>query len=370
LVANAAAPCCMPVFNLTTEMLKVNISSTTDINPIGETCAICNFPILCNPDGTENADNAANGKRKKTDGGECTRSEPNRTLHKRIFIDSCEHQAHWFHAECAWVRVEYLHRPGRLPTRPTCPTSNAVWSDDILSRLCDDASTNRWNGCNMPYNEGMVQRVRDSIRSRVEDDFLYALGDMTADVRLQLFRDRVHARLNAVINYLIAAQPIAEYLNEQPRPVADIVFEEKLTQLFDTEGRQLAPFLDPCSAFASGTRYDLLVLLLTEDGRGNYEIVNVEDQNTLTYQNAMASLNAWIDSVPNGVGLQQLEQCQRQSLVTTLVQAALIAEIDQDGHDDAPPHPDQDINLDYLIELLGGPSAIEAAEPETSNSPT
>lgn len=333
------------MFNLTTEMLKVNISSTTDINPIGEKCAICGFPILCNPDGTENVDNAENGKRKKTDGGECTRSVPNSVLHKRIFIDSCEHQAHWFHAECAWQHVEYLHRPGNRPTRPTCPVqTSSVWSDDILSRLCDDASKNRWDGFNMAYNEEMVQRVRNSIRSRVEDDFLYALGDMTADVRLQLSRDRVHARLNAVIHYL----------NEQSRPVADIVFEERLTQLFDTAGRQLAPFLDPCSAFASGTKYDLLVLLLTEDGRGNYEIVNVEDQNTLTHRNAMANLNAWIESVPIGIGLQQLEWSQRQSLVTTLVQAALIEEIDQGAHDDAHPHPHQDelISLDALLALL------------------
>ena len=175
LVANAAAPCCMPVFNLTTEMLKVNISSTTDINPIGENCAICGFPILCNPDGTENVDNAENGKRKKTDGGECTRSVANSVLHKRIFIDSCEHQAHWLHAECAWERVEYLHRPGKLPTRPTCPTTNAVWSDDILSRLCDTPlrtngmaptwhMTKGWcNVCAIPYD--LESKMTFSMRS-------------------------------------------------------------------------------------------------------------------------------------------------------------------------------------------------------------
>eukprot|EP00966_Prymnesium_polylepis_P193828 4492670-Prymnesium_polylepis.1 len=83
----------------------------------------------------------------------------------------------------------------------------------------------------------------------------------------------------------------------------------------------------------------------------------------------MASLNAWIESVPIGIGLQQLEWSQCQSLVTTLVQAALIEEIDQDGHDDAPPHPHQDelISLDDLIALLGETSAIESVERENSS---
>eukprot|EP00966_Prymnesium_polylepis_P154691 3571997-Prymnesium_polylepis.1 len=101
LVAKAVAPCCMPVFNLTKEMLKVNISSTTNINPIRLDCALCCQPIFSNAEEIPNAEEIQGGgisKKRKTCQNKKSASNEQCTedpeLNDRILIDSCPGQGH------------------------------------------------------------------------------------------------------------------------------------------------------------------------------------------------------------------------------------------------------------------------------------
>eukprot|EP00966_Prymnesium_polylepis_P060299 1399273-Prymnesium_polylepis.1 len=89
--------------------------------------------------------------------------------------------------------------------------SGAAWSDDLMHRLCDDVLKYQWKGWGnnnyspeelVEHNEQMVQLVRNSLPPRLDEDFLYALGDDVEAVALQLYREHVRDRLNAVVNQL------------------------------------------------------------------------------------------------------------------------------------------------------------------------
>jgi hypothetical protein len=312
LVANAVAPCCMPVFNLTTEMLKVNISSTTNMNPITNSCAICMESILPNAEGRSKIRKTS----QKRDPPNEPAEEESKTmpvqepLTKRILIDSCPIQGHWFHAECAWKHVQTKTVSKQTIT---CPLSCSTWSKDLIHRLCVDAEAhkNEWQAVGRGTIEDAVASVRLWIAEPPPIVEEQALFDVIDDLVTRTMEQDPIDGEQAILGDL-ALEEI-----EQDR----IVVTDRLNELIQRLPLDLG-WLPALGALGPGEKLQLLNFLLRRGPTEQRQLTTIDIEDDDEKATAVARLEAFIAEIPN-LSLRQLSQEQSQSLVSFLLPTPL-----------------------------------------------